>query len=497
MDKINKEMKTDTKHNSRPSCKTKCESDLLSSDIKLAQSADSSSSMALHQLQKVSQHPCYSNNAHHKYARMHLAVAPACNIQCNYCNRKYDCANESRPGVVSELLTPEQALLKAQAVAKAIPQLSVIGIAGPGDPLANPVRTLSTLALIREAMPDIKLCISTNGLALSEHVDELLRLGVDHVTVTINALDEVIAAQIYKWIYLDGKRYEGVEAGRMLIQRQMEGLQALSKAGILTKVNSVLIPGINNAHLPELSRELRRNNVFLHNIMPLISKPEHGTHFGLTGQREPLEAELEAVREASGGNVQQMKHCQQCRADAVGMLGEDRSSEFQVKDLQDTPADYSETMLARSRFQSAIASKGASEKQASFIVAIASENSEQINLHFGHTDCFKLYLITENEQHYLGERRIKRYCSGSDECDDNSISGHNDSLSNAIKALHGVTLLLCCRIGTDPQQALTEANILVDVDYAYHAVPEVLPTLFSKYKQLAQKKWQQQLCKEA
>ena len=51
--------------------------------------------------EKVKNHPCYSEEAHHHYARMHVAVAPACNIQCNYCNRKYDCANESRPGVVS------------------------------------------------------------------------------------------------------------------------------------------------------------------------------------------------------------------------------------------------------------------------------------------------------------------------------------------------------------------------------------------------------------
>ena len=52
---------------------------------------------------KVQDHPCYSEEAHHYFARMHVAVAPACNIQCNYCNRKYDCSNESRPGVVSEL----------------------------------------------------------------------------------------------------------------------------------------------------------------------------------------------------------------------------------------------------------------------------------------------------------------------------------------------------------------------------------------------------------
>ncbi|MBU1215006.1 MAG: nitrogenase cofactor biosynthesis protein NifB, partial [Gammaproteobacteria bacterium] len=37
---------------------------------------------------KVKNHPCYSEEAHHYFARMHVAVAPACNIQCHYCNRK-------------------------------------------------------------------------------------------------------------------------------------------------------------------------------------------------------------------------------------------------------------------------------------------------------------------------------------------------------------------------------------------------------------------------
>jgi len=57
---------------------------------------------------RIEDHPCYSEDAHHHFARMHVAVAPACNIQCHYCNRKYDCANESRPGVVSEVLTPDK-----------------------------------------------------------------------------------------------------------------------------------------------------------------------------------------------------------------------------------------------------------------------------------------------------------------------------------------------------------------------------------------------------
>ena len=176
---------------------------------------------------KVAAHPCYSRQGHHRFARMHLPVAPACNLQCNYCNRKFDCSNESRPGVSSTILTPEQAVLRVRQVAEAIPQLSVVGIAGPGDPLANISQTFRTLELIREQLPDLKLCLSTNGLMLPAAVERLLEVGVDHVTVTINTLDAQIAAQIYAWLWLDGERYSGPEAGEILIARQLESAHIL------------------------------------------------------------------------------------------------------------------------------------------------------------------------------------------------------------------------------------------------------------------------------
>src|SRR5271165_4741655 len=158
---------------------------------------------------RVYNHPCYSEQAHHHFARMHVAVAPACNIQCHYCNRKYDCANESRPGVVSEVLTPEQAVKKTLAVAAKLPQLSVLGIAGPGDPLANPTRTFSTFRMLSEQAPDIKLCVSTNGLALPDVVDELARHNIEHVTITINCLDPEIGRDIYPWVFWKQKRVRG------------------------------------------------------------------------------------------------------------------------------------------------------------------------------------------------------------------------------------------------------------------------------------------------
>ena len=42
-------------------------------------------------------HPCFNKKSHRRFGRVHLPVAPRCNIQCKFCNRQFDCVNESRP----------------------------------------------------------------------------------------------------------------------------------------------------------------------------------------------------------------------------------------------------------------------------------------------------------------------------------------------------------------------------------------------------------------
>ena len=123
-----------------------------------------------------------------------MPVAPACNIQCNYCNRLYDCVNESRPGVTSEVLLPEEALEKYKFVKSKMENLKVVGIAGPGDALANWENTKETIKKIREFDPDAIPCLSTNGLMLPKYADEIVELGVSHVTVTMNSIDPEIGA---------------------------------------------------------------------------------------------------------------------------------------------------------------------------------------------------------------------------------------------------------------------------------------------------------------
>ncbi len=159
-------------------------------------------------------HPCFNAKVKGQFGRVHLPVAPKCNILCNYCNRKFDCVNESRPGVTSAVLAPTQAITYLERVLEAEPRITVAGIAGPGDPFANPQETMETLRLIRQRFPELLLCLASNGLGLAPYLDELAELQVSHVTITVNTVDPEIGAKIYSWVR-DGKKiYRGLEAAR-------------------------------------------------------------------------------------------------------------------------------------------------------------------------------------------------------------------------------------------------------------------------------------------
>ena len=197
-------------------------------------------------LRKIAKHPCYDKKAQHKYGRIHLAVAPKCNIQCNFCIREFDCVNESRPGVTSKVLTPQEALQKTKQILADYPFIKVVGIAGPGDPLAND-ETFETFELIKKEFPEITLCMSTNGLLLPEKLQDLLRLGVSTLTVTLNSIDPEIHAKIVDHIIYHGEVYRGTKAAEIHIKNQLKGIREAVDAGLVVKVNTVLIPGINDS----------------------------------------------------------------------------------------------------------------------------------------------------------------------------------------------------------------------------------------------------------
>lgn len=261
-------------------------------------------------------HPCFSQDAAHMHARIHLPVAMHCNISCNYCNRKYDCLNESRPGVTSEIISPMEGLRRYQYYKKQLNNLSVVGIAGPGDALADWEESSQTIRLIREYDPNVLLCLSTNGLKLPKLAASIVELGVSHVTVTVNTLNPETGARIYRYVNYEGLRYSGIEGASLLQQNQLAGIKYLTQRGMMVKINTVMIPGVNDHEIPEVVRKMKELDVFVTNIMPLI--PVNGSVF------EDLPAtnthDLAMMRRNCQIEMRQMFHCQQCRADAVGLL---------------------------------------------------------------------------------------------------------------------------------------------------------------------------------
>ncbi len=271
----------------------------------------------------MGKHPCFSRKAHHRFGRIHLPVAPACNIQCRYCIRKYDCANESRPGVSSRVFDVTEALERVRTLLGRGERISVIGIAGPGDPLANEV-TFEVLRAIDREFPDVILCLSTNGLALPDRLDDIVGSGVKSLTVTINAVEPGTAEKIYSWVTVGGKRVEGEAAAGILLRNQWSGLKAAVEAGLIVKVNSVLIPGVNDGEIPSIARLAGREGAELMNIIPLIPQAE------FRDLHRPAREEIEELRLQCGHHIRQMTHCRQCRADAFGAVGEDRDMELEV-----------------------------------------------------------------------------------------------------------------------------------------------------------------------
>jgi nitrogen fixation protein NifB len=371
-------------------------------------------------------HPCFSKDAKHRFGRIHLPVAPRCNMQCNYCNRDYECVNESRPGVTGAVLMPRQAADYLDAVMKKIDNISVVGIAGPGDPFANGEETMETLRLVRARHPEMLLCLATNGLGLSPYIDELSGLGISHVTVTVNAVDPEIGQKIYAWARLKGRMHRGLDAARIILEKQTEGIRRLKEKGIVVKINTVVIPGVNDGHVAKIAEAVSRLKADIMNCMPLY--PVAGTPF--EGIESPSNAQMKEIRDRMTSYMPQMVHCSRCRADAVGMIGEAPNEEI----------------LAL--LKGVAAPRVTAERP---YVAVASREGIFVNQHLGEATVLWIFGI-HGGQAELKERRFT------------PLPGGGTERWAAMAGMLGdCGAVLTSGIGSSPQRVLEEADIRVVV----------------------------------
>lgn len=373
----------------------------------------------------LSRHPCFNPAVKGQAGRVHLPVAPKCNIKCNFCNRKYDCVNESRPGVTSTVLSPEQADVYMAKVLEKEPRITVAGIAGPGDPFANGEETMETLRLIDKNYPQMILCLASNGLNIGPYIDELATLNVSHVTITVNAVDPEVGQNVYSWVK-DGKVvYRGRQAAELLLSRQLAAIKALKAHGITVKINTIMIPGINDHHILAVAEKMKELGADLFNCMAMF--PNAGTPFAHIP--EPGKKEIAALRTEAEKFLPQMRHCTRCRADAVGLLDNDRTEEMRG-------------------CLSACAQLPALPPAIRPYVAVASKEGILVNQHLGEAKSFQIY-EQRGEEYLLVEERTAPV----------SGVGGLQRWTSLARKLNDCRAILVSGVGETPSELLKEYGI--------------------------------------
>ncbi len=242
-------------------------------------------------------------------------------------------------------------------------------------------------------------------------------------------------------------------------------MELLAQQGVLVKVNSVMIPGVNDHHLPEVSRTVKALGATLHNVTPLIIAP--GSQYERDGRKAPRPKELHNLQEVLGREgMKVMRHCRQCRADAIGLLGQDRNQDFILEKMDENPVINEQ---ARALFQRELDAKirqrvKAKElRQNSFQqgqhttkVAVATRGGDKVNQHFGHATEFMVYETDGISVKLLGIRKIQAYCHGKADCNGDK----NATLQEIISILQDCQILLCSGIGDVPRASLNKAGVL-------------------------------------
>jgi nitrogen fixation protein NifB len=237
---------------------------------------------------------------------------------------------------------------------------------------------------------------------------------------------------------------------------------------------------------------VKAKGAFLHNVMPLIAEAEHGTFFGVMGQRGPTYGELQTLQDACAGDMAMMRHCRQCRADAVGMLGEDRGDEFTLDKIESMEIDYAEAMENRRQVHATIEANREAQRKKSgetfisiaslkaprretrpVLMAVATTGGGVINQHFGHARKFLIYEASTQDVRFIGHRKVDLYCSGGDTCGEAETA-----LAKTIRTLAGCEAVLCSKIGYEPWGLLEATGIAPNGEHAMEPIEEAVAAVY-------------------
>ncbi len=175
-----------------------------------------------------------------RFADLRISVTDRCNFRCPYCMPK-------------EIFGPGYEFLPRTAILSFEEIVRLAGIFGRmglrklrltgGEPTVR--AELPTLVrMLREALPDVDLALTTNGSRLASLSEELKAAGLDRVTVSLDSVDPEICREM-----------NGVDFPP---ERVLEGIDAAAAAGLgPIKINAVVKRGVNDDGIVDMARHFR------------------------------------------------------------------------------------------------------------------------------------------------------------------------------------------------------------------------------------------------
>jgi MoaA/NifB/PqqE/SkfB family radical SAM enzyme len=186
-----------------------------------------------------------------------IPVAAGMNVDCAYCGAHAPCRHALPFALTGRAFEPDEALDRIIPIMEHRGRLDDLCIAGPGEALAS-LATRVVLRVLTWRYSGIGRSIWTNGLLLSEQLDELARLGLNRVIITINSYERLTAERLYAWVTYRGRSYVGRAAGDLLLEKQWLGLSLAKDHGLHVTVHSVLVPRVNEADLASIASRAGR-----------------------------------------------------------------------------------------------------------------------------------------------------------------------------------------------------------------------------------------------
>ncbi len=359
----------------------------------------------------VENHPCFAPNARSSIGRLHLPVAPKTTTRLM----------SGASDMPKKVLAPEEALAYLDHVLAQGTHVGIVGVTGPGEPLAVPEATLKTLQEVRKAHPDMPLTVSTNGLGAAECSKDLAKLGLSHVTVEVHAVAPEIAEKIYAWIRPGTHTLPKQEAAHLLLNAQAEAITVLKKAGLTVKVNTTIFPGINDEHVEEIARSVAALGADIMSVTPVVSNPDDSIS-------APSKELMKKLARIAAKHMALMPEWGNCGKDLVGS----NVPESKCEDAFTSAATLPRPTPERPN------------------VAVASVGGMEVDIHLGHAACFLVYGPREDGLPVLLETRAA------------PESGHGDDRWNELAEILGDCFaVLVTSAGERPRQVLGNSGLRV------------------------------------